>query len=83
MQVDTGADSTVTSSKICTELGKPQLDGKVDHLKANDGHQLTLLESFTCDVEWNGSRLTQKQVAVVRSDKDLDYLVEIFYEITV
>ena len=29
MQVDTGADSTVISSKIWTELGKPQLDGKI------------------------------------------------------
>ena len=43
MQVDTGADSTVISSKIWTELGKPQLDGKMRHLEAYDGHQLTLL----------------------------------------
>ena len=34
MQVDTGADSTVISSKIWTELGKPQLDGKIRHLEA-------------------------------------------------
>ena len=64
MQVDTGADSTVISSKIWTELGKPQLDGKIRHLEAYDGNQLTLLGSLTCDVEWNGSRLTQKQLAV-------------------
>ena len=29
MQVDTGADSTVISSLIWTELSKPQLNGKV------------------------------------------------------
>ena len=50
MQVETGADSTVISSKIRTENGKPQLDGKVRHLEAYDGHQLTLLGSPTCDV---------------------------------
>ena len=47
MQVDTGADSTLISSKIWTELGKPQLDGKIRHLKSYDGHQLTLLGSRT------------------------------------
>ena len=52
MHVDTGADSTVISSKIWTELGKPQLDSKIRHLKAYNGHQLTLLGSLTCDVEW-------------------------------
>ena len=69
MQVDTVADSTAISSKIWTELGKLQLNGKIRHLKAYGGHQLTLLGSLTCDVEWNGSRLTQKQLAVVQSDK--------------
>ena len=69
MQVDTGADSTVISSKMWTELCKPQLNGKIRHLKAHDGHQLTLLGLLTCDVEWNGSRLTQKKLAVVQSDK--------------
>ena len=70
MQVDTGADSTVISSKIWTELGKPQLDGKIRHHEAYDGHQLTLLGSLTFDVEWNGSRLTQKQLSVVQTDKE-------------
>ena len=70
MQVDTGADSAVISSKIWTEPGKPQLDGKIRHLEAYDGHKLMLLGSLTCDVEWNGSRLTQKQLAVVQSDKE-------------
>ena len=51
MQVDTGADSTVISSKIWTELGKPQLDGKIRHLEAHEGHQLTLLGSLTCVVD--------------------------------
>ena len=74
MQVDKGADSTVMSSKIWTELGKPQLDGKIRHLDAYDGHQLTLLGSLTCDVEWNGSRLTKKQLAVVQSDKEFGLL---------
>ena len=74
IQVDTGADSTVISSKIWTELGKPQLDGKIRYLEAYDGHQLTLLGSLTCDVEWNGSRLTQKQLAVVQSDKEFGLL---------
>ena len=73
MQVDTGADSTVIS-KIWTDLGKLQLDGKIRHLEAYDGHQLMLPGSLTCDVEWNGSRLTQKQLAVVQSDKEFGLL---------
>ena len=56
MQVHRGADGTVISSKIRTELGKPQLDGKKRHLKAYDGDKLTLLGSITCDVGWNGRK---------------------------
>ena len=53
MQVDTGVDSLVTS-KIWTELGKPQLDFKIRLLEAYDGHHLTILRSLTYDVElWN------------------------------
>ena len=62
-QVDTGADSTVISSLIWTELGKHQLNGKVRRLEAYDGHQLTFLGSLTCDVEWNGSKYRQQQLA--------------------
>ena len=69
MQVYTGADSTVISSLIWTELGKPQLNGKVRHLEAYDGHQLTLLGLLTCDVEWNGSKYRQQQLAVEQSNK--------------
>ena len=58
MQVDKGADSTVIPSKIWTELGKPQLDGRIRHLKGYACHHLTLLGSFNCDVEWKRSRLT-------------------------
>ena len=50
------------------------MDGKIRHLEACDGHQLTLLGSLTCDVEWNGSRLTQKQLAAVQSDKEFGLL---------
>ena len=74
MQVDTCADSTVISSLIWTELGKPQLNGKVRCLEAYDGHQLTLLGSLTCDVEWNGSKYRQQQLAVVQSDKKFGLL---------
>ena len=74
MQVDTGADSTVISSLIWTELGKPQLNGKVRRLEAYDGHQLTLLGSLTCDVEWNGSKYRQQQLAVVQFDKKFGLL---------
>ena len=74
MQVDTGADSTAISSKIWFELGKIQLDGKIRPLKAYEAHQLTLLGSLICDVEWNGSTLTQIQLAVVQSDKELRLL---------
>ena len=75
-EIDTGADSTVISSKIWTELGKPQLDSKIRHLKAYDGHhQLTLQGSLTWDNECNGSRLAQKQLAVVQSDKEFGLLV--------
>ena len=74
IQVDTGADSTMKSSKIWTELGKPQLDGRKRHLEVYDGHQLRHLGSVICDVEWNGSRLTQKQLAVVQSDKEFGLL---------
>ena len=74
MQVDTGADSTVISSLIWTVLGKPQLNGKVRRLEAYDGNQLTLLGSLTCDVEWNGSKYRQQQLAVVQSDKKFGLL---------
>ena len=57
-----------------TELGKSQLDGKMRHLEAYDGNQLTLLGTLICEVEWNGSRLTQKQLAVVQSDKEFGLL---------
>ena len=50
------------------------MDGKIRHLEAYDGHQLALLGSLTCDVEWNGSKLTQKQLAVVQSDKEFGLL---------
>ena len=73
-QVDTGADSTVISSLIWTELGKPQLNWKVRRLEVYDGHQLTLLGSQTCDVEWNGSKYRQQQPAVVQSDKKIGLL---------
>ena len=73
MQVDTGADSTMISSLIWTELGEPQLNGKVRRLEAYDGHQLTLLGSLTCDVEWSGSKYRQ-QLAVVQSDKKFGLL---------
>ena len=79
MQVDTGADSTVISSLIWTELGKPQLNGKVRRLEAYDGHQLTLLGSQTCDLEWDGSKYRQQQLAVVRSDKKFGLLGETYY----
>ena len=80
MQVDsTVAESTVISSLIWTELGKPQLNGKVRRLEAYDGHQLTLLGSLTCDVEWNGSKYRQQQLAVVLSKNNLGYLGETYY----
>ena len=75
VQVDTCADSTVISSKIWTELRKSQLGGKIRHLEAYDGNQLTLLGSLTCDVEWHRSRLRQKQLAVVQCDKKFGLLV--------
>ena len=74
MQVDTGADSNVISSLIWTELGKPQLYGKGRSLEAYDSHQLTLLGLLTCDVEWNGSKYRQQQLAVVQSDKKFGLL---------
>ena len=74
MLVDSGADSTVISSLIRTELGKPQLNGKTRRLEACDGHQLTLPGSLTCDVECNGSKNRQQQLAVVQSDKKFGLL---------
>ena len=74
MHVDIGADSTMISSKIWTELGKSQLDGKIRHLETYDDHQLALHGSPTCDLEWNGSRLKQKQLAVVQSNKQFELL---------
>ena len=62
------------SSLILTELGKPQLKGKVRRLEAYDVHQLTLLGSLTCDVEWNGSKYKQLHPAVVLPDKKFGLL---------
>ena len=53
---------------------KHHLGDKIRHLEANGGHKLTLLESLTCEVEWKGSRLTQKQLVVVQSDKEFGLL---------
>ena len=50
------------------------MNGNIKHREPYDCHQLTLLGSLTCDVEWNGSRLTQKQLAVVQSDKEFELL---------
>ena len=74
LQVDTSADNTMISSKMWTELGKPQLDGKLRHLEAYDGHQLALLGSLTSDVERNGSGLTQKHLRVAQSGKEFGLL---------
>ena len=74
MKVDTGAESTVISIKIWTQLGRPLLDSKLRHLEADDGHQLTLLGSLAFDIEWNGSRPAQKQLAVVQSDQEFGLL---------
>ena len=52
MQLYAGADSTAISPIIWTELSKPQLDDKMRYLEAYDGHQLMLLGTLTCDVEW-------------------------------
>ena len=71
------------SSKIWTELGKPQLDGKIRQPDAYDGQQLTLMGTLTYDVEFNGSRLTQEQLVVCSLIKNLDYLEESFYPSTV
>ena len=65
-----GADCTTISSKIRTELGKPQSDGKIRRLKVSDGNQLTLQGSVKCEVEWNRCRHTKKQIPVVHSDKE-------------
>ena len=74
MQVGTGVDSTVISSLIWTDLGKPQLNGKVRRVEAYDGHQLTLQGSLTRDVVWIGSKYRQQQLAVVQSDKKFGLL---------
>ena len=74
MQVDTGSDSTVISSLIWTELGKPHLNWKIRRLEAYDSHQLTLMGSLTGDIEWNGSKYRQQKLAVVQSDKKFGLL---------
>ena len=74
IQVETGADNSVISSLIWSELGKPQLYGKVRRPEAYDGHQLTILGLLTCDVEWNGSKYRQQQLAFVKSDKKFGLL---------
>ena len=65
------------SSLIWTQLGKPQLNGKVGRPEVYDGHQLTLLGSLTCDVEWNGSKYRQQQLAVVQFDQKFGLLVRV------
>ena len=69
MQFDTGADSTVISFFIWIELGKALLIGEPRRPEAYDGHQLTVLEQLTCNVELNGNKYMQQLLAVVQSDK--------------
>ena len=71
MQVDAGTVNAVISSFICTELCKPQLDGKIRRLGAYDGHQLLLLGSRTCDVGQNRIKYRQQQLAVMQSDEKI------------
>ena len=41
--VNPSADSTVISTIMWIEFGKPQLDGNIRGLEAYEGHQLTLV----------------------------------------
>ena len=50
------------------------MHGNVRHLQAHDGHQLMVPGTLPFDVEWNGSRLTQKQLAVVQPDTEFGLL---------
>ena len=70
IEVDFDSDNTVISSFLRSELGKSQLDRGNRRLEPCNGHQLTLLGSPTCDVEWNGSNYMQQQIAVWQSDKE-------------
>ena len=74
MQVDTGADSTVISSLILTEIGKTQLDGEIRRLEACNFYQLTVLGLLSCDVTGNGTKYRQKQLAFVQSNKKIELL---------
>ena len=47
---------------------------EIRRLEAYDGHQLTLPGSITCDVDWNGSKYRQQQLAVVQPDKKFGLL---------
>ena len=48
-QVDIGVESTVMSSFVWTETGKPQLDKQMRQNETYDDHPLTLLGSLTCE----------------------------------
>ena len=83
MQVDIGADSKVMSSKIWTELGKPQLDGKIRHLEAYDGNQLSLLGHLLVTLSGTEAGTHKINWQLCSLIKNLDYLLETFYTSTV
>ena len=56
------------SSKIWTQLGIPQLD--IETKTSQSLWWSSINASGNRDVEWNGSRLIKKQLAVVQSDKE-------------
>ena len=76
MQVDTGADTTVLLCRFCIweKLERPTLDGTARTLEANDGHKLYFKRTAFCDLTWNARNYSTLRLAIVRSNKDFEFL---------
>ena len=73
MQIDTGADVSIISSKLWKDLGEPKLKHHNMKLTAYDGHIMKCLGYFTAEVETE-KRIHAIKLTVIESEKSYGLL---------
>lgn len=73
MQIDTGASTSVISSKIWEKLGRPKLSKCYRRLEAYDGHVMKTLGEAELHWEKN-NKIEVDRFVVVKADKDFGLL---------